>query len=1742
MSLKTIFLALFCSLFLWGCSNKEGALFAVTNNGSLTIEPATTSIHKGTTQAFRAFMIDQDGVRSEVTHEAQWVSSNTSVASIDDSGLATALSAGQTQIKASFSSLEAQADLQVFEQAIQSISVSPAESLSLVGLQNQFTATAVFADGSQQDVTDFSTWSSANPAIATIGSDGMSTAVAPGATDIIASFNNASGTAILAVSESAPKTLLLQANPLTLPLGSSDNMQALLVLENNDQIDVTEQVNWAIVDDSIATVDNNSGNKGFIESKKLGTTTVNANLTFAGATFVANALVKVKSANGLILTLIPTNVTLAKGASYQFRLFASFGDSSTFEVTNDAQWLVEDTNIASIGYTGDLGGLATGLNKGTTDIQASFGGKDITAELIVSDAVITHIQITPSRLSLAKGTSEQLSAKAFYSDGSSIDISALSSWVSASPAILHIETGTANAGLATGVSEGLTQIRASYLGFNSTIPVTVTSSVIKDLQITPQNAEVANGLNINFQARAIYSDGTAIDVTLDAAWASLDPTIVSIISGGADSGLATALAVNHTRITATFDGITSSTAVTVNNASVVSLAIEPTNITSAAGITTQYSAFATLSNGQYIDVSRQAFWTSSKTDVADVTATGTQAGLATALTSGTTDITASFSGQLASTQLTVTDATVIQLMVAPLNTEIIVSTTAQYSATAILSDGSRHDVTTLVSWTTENHSIAQIDSLGLATGISKGASAIKASYIDGSINLSAEAILTVTGPEKPLLFIDLNPVSAAVLINSTQQYTATAVFEDGSKQDVTDDVHWSSTDQRLAIISATGLAVGVSTGVTKIRASATYFGISYSSQTQLTVEAPTAVITAIQVLPNDTAILIGASQSYIALAVLNSGVKIDVTDQVIWSSSDDTIASIDSNAIAQGLSDGAITISADLNYAGNDYHGETQLTVLAPSITIDKIVLEPFNSRIIESDTLSYKATAYLSDNSQVDVSGDVSWQSSHPEFAIVDTNGQATGLAEGSSDISAALLYQGTSYNSERAALTIVAATTVNDIVVTPRNKHIQIQDTLQFTAYALLSDSSIVEIHNGNGVSLIWSADANLVQIDVDGLALGLATGISPITASVTYKGKTYNNTSELTVETPPPTIDEIQITPQITSLLIGTTQAYRATAILSDGSKLDITDESSWSSSNDAIAGIDSSAIATAVSEGTVLITADIVYDTVTYSATADLTVLPLAVTLKKIVVEPFAIQLLEGHTQQYKAIAYLSDGSSQDITGHVSWLSSFPSIASVDINTGLATAIAANVTATEITATINYNGTDYGSERAALTVIAPASIQGIVISPRNANILATTTQQYAAYAILTDFSQIDITNAVSWNSSAAQFATIDNTGLATGISAGNATISADYSAGASFSDSTLLTVEAATVTIKSMKVTPPTATALINGYQQYRADVTLSNGKSVDVTSNVTWTVSQQAIASITQLGLAKGLAVGTTQINATLIAQGDTHGASAIFNVVAPTIDEIKIAPHKAMILKGDEQQYIATALLSDGTKVDITQTVNWSSSNTASVSINDKGIATGTDVGLSDISALLTYDGSDYNSNIAKLTVINAIDHIQITPNAPTIVEGTTQQFTATAILTDFSQLDITELVYWQVVDADTASIEQTGLATGLQVGSTDIIIDFSYQGTSYTDTDILYVQAAPAVDDFYITPGTNNILVGELHQLTATLVFNNGTTQDVTVEASWVSDDNTIAPMQNNEGLVFGLAEGSTHINASIL
>ncbi|MGA8223136.1 MAG: Ig-like domain-containing protein [Candidatus Acidiferrales bacterium] len=246
-----------------------------------------------------------------------------------------------------------------------------------------------------------------------------------------------------------------------------------------------------------------------------------------------------------------------------------------------------------------------------------------------------------------------------------------------------------------------------------------------------------------------------------------------------------------------------------------SINVTASNLSIAKGLTTQFRAIATLSNGMTEDVSGSVAWTSSNTGVVTI-ASG---GLAKGVDVGSVTIQAtSNNGVVGSAMLQVTVATVVSIGVTGANFLIPKGRSEQFTATGTFTDGSTQDLTALVTWSSTNTSVATITAGGLATAAGNGMTTIQATLGDlqGSFNLNVMPItlaVLVVGPQ--------NPVIADA--GATQAFTATGHFNDGSTQDLTASVTWTSSNTSVATVSGAvatsqALAAGASAGFTSIQA------------------------------------------------------------------------------------------------------------------------------------------------------------------------------------------------------------------------------------------------------------------------------------------------------------------------------------------------------------------------------------------------------------------------------------------------------------------------------------------------------------------------------------------------------------------------------------------------------------------------------------------------------------------------------------------------------------------------------------------------------------------------------------------------------------------------------------------------------------------------------------------------------------------------------------------------------------
>jgi Domain of unknown function (DUF4082)/Bacterial Ig-like domain (group 2) len=184
--------------------------------------------------------------------------------------------------------------------------------------------------------------------------------------------------------------------------------------------------------------------------------------------------------------------------------------------------------------------------------------------------------------------------------------------------------------------------------------------------------------------------------------------------------------------------------------------------------------------------------------------------------------------------------------------------------------------------------------------------------------------------------IAVTPASSTNLVGATQQFTATGTYSDGSKQNLTSQAAWTSSNTAVATINASGLATAVSAGSTTI--SAALAGVTNSAT--LTVTAP-PTLTSIAVTPANPTILVGASQPFTATGTYSDSSTKNITSQATWTSSSTGVATINASDSATGVSGGGTTISAAL--AG--VSGQTTLTVQAPP-TLASIAVTPANPAI----------------------------------------------------------------------------------------------------------------------------------------------------------------------------------------------------------------------------------------------------------------------------------------------------------------------------------------------------------------------------------------------------------------------------------------------------------------------------------------------------------------------------------------------------------------------------------------------------------------------------------------------------------------------------------------------------------------------------------------------------------------------------------------------------------------------------
>jgi hypothetical protein len=238
----------------------------------------------------------------------------------------------------------------------------------------------------------------------------------------------------------------------------------------------------------------------------------------------------------------------------------------------------------------------------------------------------------------------------------------------------------------------------------------------------------------------------------------------------------------------------------------------------------------------------------------------------------------------------------------------------------------------------------------------------------------------------------------------------------------------------------------------------------------------------------------------------------------------------------------------------------------------------------------------------------------------------------------------------------------------------------------------------------------------------------------------------------------------------------------------------------------------------------------------------------------------------HSAQLKAVGTYSDATTQDISASVTWSASPGGIVAVS-HSGLATGKA--IGAATITAVLNTV-----SAMDTVAVVAP-TLNSISITPSEASIPLGENQQLFATGTYNDGSTQDLTSSVLWASSDPTILSLSGLGMATADALGMVTVTAT-----SGTISATNQLQVSPPIVVSFTVTPASSLLALGAREQLSALAKFSDGTTQDMTTSVSWSSADPAIANVSNQGFLLAEQVGDTTIS----VSSDSVGGSASVTV------------------------------------------------------------------------------------------------------------------------------------------------------------------------------------------------------------------------------------------------------------------
>lgn len=654
-------------------------------------------------------------------------------------------------------------------------------------------------------------------------------------------------------------------------------------------------------------------------------------------------------------------------------------------------------------------------------------------------------------------------------------------------------------------------------------------------------------------------------------------------------------------------------------------------------------------------------------------------------------------------------------------------------------------------------------------------------------------------------------------------------------------------------------------------------------------------------------------------------------------------------------------------------------------------------------------------------------------------------------------------------------AADEISRLVLSKNSLSLSVGDTYSLTATAVFVSGTTSDAT----IKADWnSGDASVATVYA-GTVAAKAEGTAIITA--TYMGKT-----EVVNVTVSKKVKSLSKDKTSLSLRVGSSEQIALTATYTDGTVEQVSDKAEWASGSPEVADVVNGKV-TAVGSGETDITATYGGKTVSVPVSVDI--------VRRLDPSAGTLNLRIGASQKLELIGMFEDGTTEDVADKAQWSSDREDVA--DAFKGTVTAYGAG----QATLTARYGG------KTATVIVNVETVRKLEADTTDLFIKPDETAQIKLTATYDDQSTKDVTADAEWSSSDETIVEVEG-GLIVANTIGQATVTARYG-----NKTVTIAVDAGV----ARKLEADKADLILrkNGTASVKLTATYADGTTEDVTRKADWFSDNEDVAYAsggTIRALGKGEAVVTAQY-------GDK---SVTIPVHVDPAQSLKVDESKLELKIGETKTVALTVEYEDGSTEDVTDQASWSTDNENVASVS-KGTITAHGTGQAVITA-------EYGDKTATVNVqVEIAKKLETDKSDLFLRVGDREQLKLTATYADGSTADVTDKAEWSSDNSDVADV-QGGNIVAYKSGQATIKATYGSKTANVT-VDVSVARKLEA------DKKSLSLRKGDTASVKLTATYADGTTEDVTGEAQWSSDDEDIAIVSG--GTVRALDSGETRLTA---